>query len=185
MTKDDPLLGTRGKVNPPLRDQSSVEKLWRGINEGVVDCIGSHHAPHSIEAKERDIWAALPGFPGIETLLPLILSEGVNKGRITLPKLVEVCSANAAKALGLHPRKGGIAIGADADLVIIDLKKKVKIRSEILHSAAAWTPYEGRELRGWPTLTMLRGNVIMEDGEPIARSSVGRYIPRQKGMQQQ
>jgi len=181
LTKDDPDLGNRGKVNPPLRDKDAIQKLWWGIREGVVDTIGSDHAPNPLKAKQRgDIWSALPGFAGMETLLPILLSEGVNKERINLQKLVEVCSYNTAKVFGLYPRKGAIIPGADADLAIIDLKKRAKVKGESLHSCAGWTPYEGRELTGWPVLTMVRGNVVIEDGEVIAKRPIGKYIPRQR-----
>lgn len=180
LTKDDVILGTLGKTNPPLRDKESLQRLWDGINKGVIDCIGSDHAPVPRQAKDKDIWSATPGLPGVETLLPVMLSEGVSKCRITLERLVELCCRNTAEALGLHPKKGSIRVGADADLVVVDMKKKTKVRSDSLHSSAGWTPYEGREITGWPVITMLRGNLIAEDGEPAAKPPIGKYLARGK-----
>jgi dihydropyrimidinase len=107
-----------------------------------------------------------------------MLSEGVNKGRISMEKLVEVCCHNPAKVLGIHPQKGTIAVGSDADLVIVDLDESRSVKVENLHTASDFTPYEGRELKGWPVLTMVGGNIVMEDGEITGKPGVGKYIPR-------
>ncbi|KUO42203.1 MAG: hypothetical protein APU95_05420 [Hadesarchaea archaeon YNP_N21] len=175
--KDFPENYVPAKCNPPLRDERHIEKLWWGIQKGYVHCIGSDHCA-SVGKGELDIWSAPAGLPGLETLLPVMLSEGVNKGRISMEKLVEVCCHNPAKVLGIHPQKGTIAVGSDADLVIVDLDESRRVKVENLHTASDFTPYEGRELKGWPVLTMVGGNIVMEDGEITGKPGVGKYIPR-------
>ena len=107
-----------------------------------------------------------------------MLSEGVNKGRITLEKLVEICCVNNAKAMGIYPRKGVIQVGSDADLVIVDLNKKVRLSAKSLHQFSDYCLYEGWEVKGYPVLTMLRGNIIAENGKLLAKPGLGRYLPR-------
>src|SRR3972149_3149971 len=161
LTKDESF-GVLGKVNPPLRDRETMAMLWRALADGSIDCIGTDHI--SVKMKEKigkgDIWSALLGFPGVETMLPVLLSEGVNKGRITLERLVEVCSYNTARIFNLYPRKGTIAVSSDADLTIVDLHKKVKVRPELLHSESDFTLYDGWTMEGWPILTMVRGKIV-------------------------
>lgn len=171
-------LGTLGKVNPPITDKASGDRLWQGIREGTISCIGTDHCSVTKEMK-REMWkGATPGLPGVESLLPIMLSEGVNKGRITIQKLVEVLCYNNAKTFGLFPRKGTIQVGSDADLVIVDLDKKAKMTVRPEHGCYDYTPYEGWEVKGWPVLTMLRGNVLVEKGRLVAEPGIGKYIPR-------
>lgn len=180
LTKHDQKLGSLAKVNPPLRDKEDNERLWWGIRKGIIKCMGSEHiASLPLELKPPDIWKAYPGFPG-EGLLQLMLSEGVNKGRISLKKLVEICCSNPAKVFGIFPKKGIIDVGSDADLVIVDMNKKAKVTLEALHSPAGFSVYEGWQLKGWPVLTMVRGNIVMEDGEIIGKPGTGKYLPRKK-----
>ncbi|MEM3421186.1 MAG: amidohydrolase family protein [Candidatus Hadarchaeum sp.] len=175
--KDFPDDCVLAKCNPPLRDERDIERLWWGIQRGHVHCIGTDHCA-STGKGALDIWSAPAGLPGLETLLPVMLSEGVNKGRISMEKLVEVCCYNPAKVLGILPQKGTIAVGSDADLVIVDSDESKIVKAENLCTASDFTPYEGRELKGWPVLTMVGGNVVMEDGEIVGRPGVGKYIPR-------
>lgn len=175
--KDFPEDYVLAKCNPPLRDKKDIERLWWGIERGYVHCIGTDHCA-SAGKGTLDIWSAPAGLPGLETLLPVMLSEGVNKRRISMEKLVEVCCYNPAKVLGILPQKGIIAVGSDADLVIVDLEESKIVKAENLHTASDFTPYEGRELKGWPVLTMVGGNIVMEDGEIVGRPGVGKYIPR-------
>lgn len=165
------------KCNPPLRNKQDIEKLWWGIQRGFVHCIGTDHCA-SIGKGTLDIWSAPAGLPGLETLLPVMLSEGVNKGRISMEKLIEVCCYNPAKVIGVFPQKGTIAVGSDADLVIVDLDETKVVKAENLHTACDFTPYEGRELKGWPVLTMVGGHVVMENGEIVGKPGIGKYIPR-------
>ncbi|MFQ5871356.1 MAG: amidohydrolase family protein, partial [Candidatus Geothermarchaeales archaeon] len=125
-----------------------------------------------------DIWEAWGGVPGVETMLPLMLSEGVSKGRITIERLCQVLSTSPAKIFGLYPRKGAVAIGSDADLVLVDPKLEKKVKGDDLHSKCGWSPYEGVIFKGWPVLTMVRGEVIMEDGQVIGKPGHGRFVPQ-------
>lgn len=168
-----------GKVNPPLRTEEDNESLWQGIREGLITNLGSDHAPCSTEHK-KNFWDAVVGMPGVETLLPVMLSEGVNKGRISFEKLVEIACYNNAKQFALLPKKGTISVGSDADLVIVDMNKKVKIEASKLHHLSDFSPYEGWEITGWPVLTMVRGKVVMEEGNIIGEPGYGKYIPAQK-----
>jgi dihydropyrimidinase len=178
LTKYSPI-GVLGKVNPPLRDEASIERLWEGIRLDIVQCMGTDHgSPMKTDKIKGGIWAGPTGLPGIENYLPVLLSEGVNKGRITLQKLVEVSCVNNAKAMGIYPRKGAIRVGSDADLVIIDLNKRVKLSAKTLHQLSDFCIYEGWEVRGYPVLTMLRGNIVVKDGKLVAKAGIGKYIPR-------
>ena len=176
LTKHIPL-GSVAKVIPPLRDDESIERLWESINLGIVECVGTDNIS-ALKDTKPNIWTAWGGNPGVEHLLPIMLSEGVNRGRISLEKMVEVCCANNAKAMGIYPQKGVIRVGSDADLVIVDLNKKMKISAETDHMLTDYSLWEGWEVKGWPVFTMLRGNVIVEDGKVVAKPGIGKYLPR-------
>jgi len=174
--EDNPALSV---VNPPLRGKEDNEKLWQGIKQGIISTIGSDHAPHKREDKGRDVWKAPPGAGNLtQMILPVMLSEGVNKNRIPLEKVVEVCCQNPAKAFGLYPQKGTISVGSDADIVIVDLDKKVKWTPELSPSVCDWSIYDGWEFKGWPVLTIMRGNIITEQGKIVGKPGIGRYCPR-------
>lgn len=177
LTKDKDL-GVLGKVAPPLRGPGSVEKLWWGIRNGIIDCIGSDHSPITKTNKSDDIWTAPPGLPGIGLIVPIMITEGVMKNRISLQKVVEVCSSNTARIFGLYPKKGALKVGSDADLIVIDLDKEMKFKPGIFPSVSDFSPYEGMLLKGWPSLTLVRGNVVAEDGEIVGNSGSGEYITR-------
>ena len=164
------------KVNPPIRRREDNDGLWKGIREGVISVVATDHAPCRTEDKQ-DFWTAHVGMAGVETWLPIMLSEGVNKGRISLEKLVEVCCFNPAHIYGLAPRKGVIDVGSDADLVIVDLNREVKVTHANLHSYTNYSAYEGWTLKGWPVLTMVRGNIVMENGQIVGKAGMGRYVP--------
>ena len=180
--EDDALVGCLGKLNPPFRSSEDSEKLWQGIRDGVISTIGSDHSTimptENKKGKDGDIWSAIPGFPGTGFIVPSLLSEGVNKGKLTLQKLVEVCSYNVARNFGLYPQKGTLRPGADADLVIIDLNKEQTVTPELVHTAAGYTLFDGKKLKGWPVLTMVRGKVVMRDGQITADPGYGKYVPR-------
>jgi dihydroorotase-like cyclic amidohydrolase len=169
-----------GCVNPPLRDRASNERLWEGIQQGIIKCVGSDLAPTTLEMKGDDIWNAPMGLGNnSELLLPVMLSEGVNKGRISLEKLTEVCSYNPASVFGLLPDKGTLSVGADADIVVVDLEQERTVSVDALRTMCDWSIYDGWTLKGWPTHTVLRGRVIMDDGEPLDLDpGQGRYVPR-------
>ena len=159
-------LGTWGKVNPPLRTRVDQELLWAGLADGSIDWMGSDHCDYDLPTRQGNIWDVGPGLPGGMTMiLPVLLSEGVNQGRLTLEQVVELTSANFARLIGASPRKGTIAVGSDADLVMIDLEKEVTIDADMLNGHSDYTPYEGMVMRGWPRMTIAGGHVLYEDGE--------------------
>ena len=178
--KDMKRQGPYLKMNPSLKGVRDVQALWNGLRNGTVDIVTSEHAPGTREEKEigwRDIWAAWGGVPAIETMLPILLSEGVNKGRLSLAQLQRVCCENPARIFGMYPRKGVISKGSDADLVLVDLKVKRKIRADQLHSKVGWTPYEGWTVKGWPILTIRRGEVISENGQILGKPGSATFLP--------
>jgi len=166
----------RGKVNPPIRSSADVEALWAGVRRGDIDWICSDHACCSETQKEGDLWKALPGFGGTGLLYPFLLTEGPRRG-LSLRRIVDLVSTNPARAYGLAPRKGAIAIGADADLAICDLRASHPVTAERLRSAQEYTPFEGMVLTGWPARVLLRGRTVFADGEP-AGSPSGSYLHR-------
>jgi dihydroorotase-like cyclic amidohydrolase len=173
-------LGPYLKINPSLKTSRDIESLWTALRNGTVDIVTSEHAPGERSEKEigwKDIWKASAGIPAIETMLPVLLSEGVNKKRINLATLQRVCCERPARIFGLHPKKGAIRTGADADLVILDLKAKRKVRGDQMHYKTGWTPYEGWKMKGWPTLTMSRGRVIVEDNQVTCKPGRAKFIP--------
>jgi len=181
LTRTDVLkLGPYLKMSPPLKTEADVLALWRGLANGTVDMISSEHAPGEADEKEvgwENIWDAWGGVPSIETMLPILLSEGVNKKRITLRKAAEVLAENPAKRFGLYPRKGHIRVGADGDFTIVDLSAEKKVKASDLHYKVGWTPYEGWVLKGWPTATIVRGQVVMKDGQIIAKEGLAQFVP--------
>lgn len=181
LTKDDDdKVGRLAKVNPPLRDAESAELLWGGLRSGDVTCLGSDHSTVvSKQDKMKDsIWDAVPGFPGMGMLLPIMLSEGYHKGRISLEQLTAVLTRNNAQTYGLYPRKGAIRVGSDADFALVDLEQEREVTPEYMQSAADWGLYDGWKLKGWPVKTIVRGEVVMEDGRIVADSGHGTYVPR-------
>ena len=170
--------GPYAKVDPPLRTEADQARLWDALNDGIIDVLASDHAPYTKEEKERgwkNIFDAPSGGVVIETTLPLMLNA-VNDGRIGLERLVEVFSTNPAMINGVYPKKGALNIGADADVVIVDLDKKFKIRGEDLKTIQKITPYEGIEGVGAPVMTLLRGSVIYEDSHVIGKPGQGKWL---------
>jgi dihydropyrimidinase len=177
VTQDDPI-GKLAKQKPPIRDRGTQDQLWQGLQEGVLDIVSSDHMPsRRLHRQKESIWTCQWGFPAIETLLPLMLSEGVHTGRLSLERLVELCSLNPARIFGLYPQKGHIGIGADADLILLDLDKRMTIHQREFPSSSDFSLYEGREVVGWPVLTMVRGRIIMCDGAIVTNTAGGgRYV---------
>jgi len=163
-------LGSRMRINPPVRRRSEGhgEALLAGLASGRVTGIGTDHAPHTPEEKRHDdIWQAASGFAGVETSLGLFLTHGVHAGRMTLEQYVRASSEGPARTWGLYPRKGAIAIGSDADLTIVDLERRDVIEASRLHGRNPLTPFEGRRTQGAPIATIVRGRVVMRDGELV------------------
>jgi dihydroorotase len=162
-------LGTLAQMNPPIRDAHHRRELWRAVALGVVDVIGSDHAPHTRDEKARPYPESPAGMAGVQTLLPLMLDH-VHAGRLSLPRLVDLTSAGPARIFGL-PAKGRIAEGADADLVLVDLARRETITNARIASRCGWTPFDGHEVTGWPVATVLRGRVVVREGEVIGEPS--------------
>jgi dihydroorotase len=157
------------QMNPPIREARHRERLWAGLQAGVIDVIGSDHAPHSAEEKARPYPASPSGMPGVQTLLPLMLQH-VAEGRLTLARLVDLVCHGPNRIFGIA-RKGRIAVGYDADFTIVDLKTRREIRAADGASKAAWTPFEGMRVEGWPAGTIIRGRRVMWEGEIIGEAS--------------
>lgn len=169
------------KVVPPIRSKSDVQSTWSSLQSGIINTIGTDHVANTLSTKkgDKDIWSASSGFPGIATMLPVLLSKGVNEGRINLTKVVELTSYNTARIFGMYPRKGNILKGFDADLTIVDLNLEQKVTPELLQSNSDYTIYDGWKMRGWPILTMVRGKVVMENGQVNAETlGFGEFIRR-------
>ncbi len=176
--------------SPPLRTPEEAEKLWKGIQEGVISVTGSDDCTYSIHEKTMflekdeegniipDFTKVVNGLSGIETRLPILLSEGVNKGRISINKLVAITSTNIAKLLGCYPQKGIIAPGSDADLVVVDLEKEVTLSAQVLHNNIDYCLFDGMKVKGYPVMTISRGSVIVENGEFKGKKGAGKFIRR-------
>lgn len=171
-------IGLLGKVNPPLREKKHNEILWKALADGTIDTIGSDNCASRKVDKQGDIWSAEPGFAGTATILPVMLSEGYNKDRLSLQRIAEVTSYNAAKIFNMYPRKGTIMPGSDADLVIVDLDLEKTVKAKELQSWSDFSVFEGVKFKGWPILTMLRGTVIAKDGNLINEDAKGQYLKR-------
>lgn len=160
-------LGTFAQMNPPVRDQHHQDGIWAALRSGVVDCIGSDHAPHTKEEKARPYPQSPSGMPGVQTLLPVMLDH-MAKGRLTLQRLIDLTSAGPARIYNIRG-KGRIALGYDADFSVVDLKAKKTITNDWMASKVGWTPYHGMEVTGWPMATIIRGSIVMRDGELLGR----------------
>lgn len=159
-------LGTYAQMNPPVRDARHREGLWAAIADGTVDVLGSDHAPHTREEKDHTYPASHSGMTGVQTLVPMMLDH-VNAGRLSLARFVDLTSHGPARILGIAG-KGRIAAGYDADLTIVDLKRRQTIENRWIASRAGWTPYDGTTVTGWPVGTILRGRRVMWDGAVVA-----------------
>jgi dihydroorotase len=155
-------LGTYAQMNPPIRDARHRDALWHAVREGLVDVIGSDHAPHTREEKDRTYPDTPSGMPGVQTLATILLGH-VNAGRMTLERFVDLTSAGAARIFGIAG-KGRIALGYDADFTIVDMKKTQRIENKWIASKCGWTPFDGMETTGWPVATIIRENIVMRDG---------------------
>lgn len=175
--------GAKWVMSPPLREKKDQTALWSGINQGLVQVVGTDHCPFLWEQKlmGRNDFSKIPnGHPAIEHRMELLFSEGVNKGKISLNKFVEVSSTNAAKIFGMYPRKGTIAIGSDADIVVFDPNKKHKISVKTHHMNCDYSGYEGWELTGKTESVLLRGKIAIENENCLLKAGNGQFIPRGK-----
>lgn len=172
-------LGTLAQMNPPIRDAHHREALWKAVTAGLVDVLGSDHAPHTLEEKQQPYPKSPSGMPGVQTLLPLMLNH-LAQGRLSLERLVDLTAHGPARIFGLQG-KGGIVVDNDADLVLVDLKAERTITKEWMKTRSGWTPFDGMQVTGWPLATMLRGEWVMRDnalvGAPRARPVSFRSQP--------
>jgi dihydroorotase (multifunctional complex type) len=176
----EPRLGGLAKVNPPLRAPRDVDALWDAIRRGVIDTVGSDHVPHTRAKLKLSLWDVMPGFAGSGTLLPALLEYGYHQRGIPLSRIATLVSGNAARIFGLKG-KGEIMVGADADLTLIDLEAEREVQASRLLSAADYSLLDGRSLRGWPMLTILRGQVAMTDGVIQVPPGYGQFLRRPAG----
>lgn len=159
-------LGTYAQMNPPVRDERHRQALWAGLAAGVVDVLGSDHAPHTREEKDHAYPASHSGMTGVQTLVSIMLDH-VNAGRLSIERFVDLTSHGPQRLFGVRG-KGRIAVGYDADLTIVDLKREETITNAQVASRAGWTPYDGKRVKGWPVGTFVRGRRVMWQGEIIA-----------------
>jgi len=182
------------RINVPLRRRDHIEKIWQALADGLIDAVGSDHViawdpPLREEMYDENIWKLRTGFTSrVGLLTPVMLSEGVNKGRISLERMVEVCCENPAKIFGLYPKKGALQVGSDADIVVVDLDKEVTLEKKHLFTRSNWSIAEGHTFTGWPVMTILRGQVVAEwpddeDAPRLVGDPIGAYVPRVPGHQ--
>jgi dihydropyrimidinase len=171
--------GDVGKINPPLREREDREALWEGVRSGDIDTVATDHVHRDISAKAGGIWKASPGCPGLETLLPLMLTDGHHARGLSLGRIATLLASAPAEAMGLDHRKGRIAVGLDADLAIVDLDREYLYRREDVRSSAGYSIYEGRRLKGRVAHTLVRGRLVVRDGTLIDGAvGTGRYLSR-------
>jgi len=194
LTEDDmkglnmDMSGAKYVCSPPPRDTDSQQAIWEGLKQGVFQTFSSDHCPFFYDSprgklndKGRTSFKWVPnGLPGVETRMPVLWSEGVAKGRISMNEFVALTSTNHAKLYGLYPKKGTIAVGTDADIVLWDPNRKETIRQEILHHGSDYTPWEGFAVTGWPVMTIARGKTVVEEGKVVGAMGAGAFIARDK-----
>lgn len=171
-------IGSLGKANPPFRTQDDVDALWEGLADGTIEVVASDHVPRKRATKEKPMWQASQGFPGTATILPVLLSEGYHKGRISLQRVCDSVTAAPARIFHLADRKGNIRVGLDGDITIVDLNLIRPVDPAALGSYSDYSLYEGWELKGWPTHTIVRGQVVMQDGKMVGPAGFGKYLRR-------
>ncbi len=166
-------LGTLVQMNPPVRSAEHQAGIWQGVANGVVDILGSDHAPHTLKEKSAPYPASPSGMTGVQTLVPVMLDH-VNRGRLSLQRFVDMTSAGPNRLFGIAA-KGRLAVGYDADLTIVDMKRTQTLSNAQVASKAGWTPYDGKKVTGWPVGTIVRGHMVMWEGE-LVEKSIGRPI---------
>jgi dihydroorotase len=160
-------LGARAQMNPPIREEAEQAALWRAVAAGIVDIVGSDHAPHTLEEKERPYPDSPSGMPGVQTLLPVLLDH-VNAGRLSLQRLVDLVSAGPARLFGIIGR-GRLAVGFEGSLTLVDMGARREIEESWIASRCGWTPFAGMTAQGWPRATVIRGQVVMRDDELLGQ----------------
>lgn len=173
----NPACGIVAKVNPPLRDIPDQERLWEGLRAGILDTIGSDQCPFMRADKESGgLWKSMPGFGAMGATLSLLVSEGINKGRLTWEQLVKFTSENTARIFHIYPQKGALSPGSDADLVIVDPSREWVLGAESLKSRSEFSIYEGKKVKGRAVKTFVRGRLIADNGQMVADKPGGEYV---------
>jgi len=176
-------LGPALKFSPPMHEEANRQELWRLVKKGYVSMISSDHCPFSSEEKFADmddIWKTPNGIPGVQAIAPVLLN-GVNEGRLSLEQVVGLTSLNASRLYGLYPKKGRLQPGSDADFVLVDMELEKEFCEEDNKSKCPWSPYYGRTFKGWPVMTVCRGEIVFQNGEIVGKQGFGEYIARPKG----
>lgn len=181
LTKHDES-GLLAKMLPTIKDESDREALWEAVKDGTIDSLGTDNVSLNKEIKGtgKGMLGAMPGYPVLQTHLPVLLHEGVNKRGVSIERIVEITSKNPAEIFGIYPKKGTIAVGSDADLVVVDLDKEQVVDADKIYSFADFSLYQGRTLKGWPVMTVKGGRVAVEDGNVVAEAGLGSFIRRSK-----
>jgi len=173
----DSEVGSIGKANPPFRTDDDVAAMWEGLADGSIDVVASDHVPRKRATKEKGIWQASQGFPGTATILPVLLSEGYHKGRLGLQRIAQLLTTAPARIFRV-PGKGDIQVGFDGDLTVVDLELVREVRAAELGSYSDYSLYDGWRMKGWPTMTIVRGEPVMQDGRIVGAGGHGRYVRR-------
>lgn len=170
-------IGSRAQMNPPIRDAEQRDALWRAVADGIVDVIGSDHAPHTLEEKAKPYPQSPSGMTGVQTLVPIMLNH-VNEGRLTLERFVDMTSTGPARIFRIAG-KGRVAVGYDADFTVVDMKADREITDGWIKSKSAWTPYDGKRVTAWPKATIIRGNTVMREDELLG-TPLGQQVQFQE-----
>jgi dihydropyrimidinase len=172
-------IGPMGKANPPFKTKDDLDALWEALADGTIEVVASDHVPRKRATKQKGMWQASQGFPGTATILPVLLSEGFHKGRISLSRICDAVTAAPARIFHIDDRKGHLRPGYDADITIVDLNLRRKAVASELGSYSDYSLYEDWELRGWPVTTIVRGEVVMNDGKIVGKPGWGQYLRRE------
>jgi dihydropyrimidinase/allantoinase len=175
---NDMNLGQLAKVNPPIRSRDDVEYLWKAVQDDTIKTVVSDHACVTKEIKKGDLWTSLPGFGGTSLMFPILITEGHHKRGLPLHRVAELSSSNPAKSHNLYPKKGALMVGSDADIAVVDIHREKEVTLDCLFTAQDFSPEEGMKLKGWAECTILRGNVIFENGKVIGKPGYGEYVKR-------
>lgn len=171
--------GYLAKVMPPIRTIEDNEAVWSALAHNFIDTIGTDHVANQLKLKiGQNVWESLAGFPGIGTVIPIMLSEGVNKNRISIEQLVRFTSTNAAQIFGMYPKKGSLVVGSDADIALLDLKKEKKVSTELFGGFSDYLVYDGMLLKGWPVKTLVRGELVADDFVVVGKLGHGKLVKR-------
>lgn len=176
--------GYLAKVMPPIRTENDTKAVWNALSHNLIDTVGTDHVANQLKLKlgGDDVWGALAGFPGIGTAIPILLNDGVNQNRISLEQFVRFTSQNAAQIFGMYPQKGTLEKSSDADITMIDLKKEKKVTFDLFGGFSDYIVYEGRNLKGWPVKTIVRGEIVSDDFEVVGKLGHGKLVERKINM---